>query len=81
MDAVAVIVDVQDLAYTVVAALVAATTVTIAISLAIRGAARYDDLHQQGRIAASYGSLAVAGVSVIVALAMVGLGLYVMVSK
>jgi hypothetical protein len=78
---VAVIVDVQDLAYTVLAALVAATAVTIAISLAIRGAARYADLQQQGRIVASYGSLALAGISAVVALAMVALGIFVMVSK
>jgi hypothetical protein len=76
----AVIVDIQELAYTVLASIVAATAVTIAVSLAIRGTARYVDHSQNGRVALAYGSLALAGICVLAALAMLGFGLYVMIS-
>jgi hypothetical protein len=81
MNVVAVIVDFKDLGYTVVASVIAATAITIAISLAIRGAARYAELSQHGRSLAGYGALALASVSATVALALVALGLFVMIAN
>lgn len=64
----------------VVAGSVSAIVLTIVVSFGIRGMAKYVDYHQEGRVVLAYGSLAVGGISVILTLGLIVLGIYLMVA-
>lgn len=64
----------------VVAGAVAAIVLTIVVSFGIRGTAKYVDYIQEGRTALAYGSLAIGGISLLLTLGLIILGIYLMVS-
>ena len=78
---VAEIVDTAELLSSVVAALVAAILFTLAVSLAIRGAARYVDYGSEGRVVAATVSLALSVLFGVLAIALVATGLYLLISS
>ena len=74
------IVDTGDLVSSVVAALISAVLFTLAVSLSIRGAARWVDLGNEGRSIAASFSLLGSLLAGAVALGLVATGLYLLVS-
>jgi hypothetical protein len=75
----AVIVEVRALFETAVAAIVGGVGVTLAFSVAIYGAARYIDLREAGRTGGAVAAAALGIAGLIVSVAAVGAGLWVMV--
>jgi len=76
----ATVVNWSELAESVAAGAIAAITLTVVVSLGIRGTAKYVDYSQDNRMALAYASLAVGGVSVILTAALIILGIYLMVT-
>ena len=76
----AAIVDTGELLSSVVAALVSAVLFTTAVSVSIRGAARWVDLGNEGKGAAAAISLLVSVLAGVVALGLVLTGLYLLIS-
>ena len=76
----ATVVNWSELAESVAAGAIAAITLTIVVSLGIRGTAKYVDHSQDNRMGLAYASLAVGGVSVILTAALIILGIYLMVA-
>lgn len=73
------LVDLDALAQSMVAALVAGLTVTLAFSLSIFGATRYVDLRRHGREVAALGAAALAALALLATIAAVVFGLIVMI--
>ena len=80
MISLATVVNWSELAESVAAGAIAAITLTIVVSLGIRGTAKYVDYSQDNRMGLAYASLAVGGVSVILTAALIILGIYLMVA-
>jgi len=80
MPLIAEIVNWADVGGSVVAGAVAAITLTIVVSLGIRGMAKYVDYGQEGRITAAYAALAIGGLSVLATVVLIVLGIYLMVA-
>jgi len=76
----ATVVNWSELAESVAAGAIAAITLTVVVSLGIRGTAKYVDYSQDNRMALAYASLAVGGVSVILTAGLIILGIYLMVT-
>jgi hypothetical protein len=76
----ATVVDVNALAQSMAAALIAGLSVTLAFSLSIFGATRYADLRRDGRGVAALGAALLAGLALLGSIAAVVFGLIVMVS-
>lgn len=80
MPLLASIVDAGDLISSVVAALVSAVVFTLAVSISIRGAARWVDLGNDGRGVAAAFNLLTSILAGAVALGLVCTGLYLLIS-
>jgi len=78
---IAEIVEVKELAQTVVFAFVAGVGVTLIFSLAIWGAARFVDLSQEDRPVAAGAAAGAAGLALLALAAVVVIGVIVMTSK
>lgn len=76
----ATVVDWKTLGESVLAGSVSAIAITIVVSLGIRGTAKYVDYNLEGRTMAAIGSLAVGGISVLLTIGMIVLGIYLMVA-
>ena len=74
------IVNSGDLISSIVAALISAIFFTFAVSVSIRGAARWVDLGNEGRGSAAVINLLVSVFAGAVALGLVGIGLYLLIS-
>ena len=81
MTPLATVVDVSALAQTALAALVGGVGVTFLFSLAILGGTRFGDLRKEGRGAAAYGALALAGFGLAASALGIAIGIAVMVGK
>lgn len=80
MSVFASIIDTGDLISSVVAALVSAVIFTLAVSISIRGAARWVDLGNDGRGVAAAFNLLISILAGAVALGLVCTGLYLLIS-
>lgn len=80
MSVFASIIDTGDLISSVVAALVSAVIFTLAVSISIRGAARWVDLGNAGRGVAAAFNLLISILAGAVALGLVCTGLYLLIS-
>jgi hypothetical protein len=78
---IATIVEGRQLIETVIAAVVAGLGITLAFSLAIRGAARFADLNREDRTLAAGAALGMAGLALAVIAAGAVFGIVVMSSK
>jgi hypothetical protein len=76
----ATLVNWEQLLESVAAGAISAIVLTVVVSLGIRGTAKYVDYSQEGRMALAYSSLAVGGISVVLTVALIVLGIYLMVS-
>ena len=76
----ATVVNWSELIQSVIAGAVAAIILTIVVSLGIRGTAKYVDYSQDNRMGLAYASLAVGGVSLVLTMALIVLGIYLMVA-
>lgn len=74
------VVNWAELGESVAAGAIAAIALTIVVSLGIRGTAKYVDYGQEGRMTAAYLSLAVGGLAVLLTVAMIITGIYLMVA-
>lgn len=74
------VVNWTELGESVAAGAIAAIAITIVVSFGIRGTAKYVDYSQEGRMGAAYCSLAVGGISIVLTLAMILMGIYLMVA-
>ena len=77
----AALVNVEDLASTVVAAFVSAMAVAIVASLGIWGSTKYVDFSQDGRTVSAAFALCVGILGLITTLGIIALGLFLMVAK
>ena len=80
MTTLAALVDWTELVESIVTGAVGAIALTTVVSLGIRGTARYIDYSLDRRMGMAYASLVVGGVSVLLALALIIFGLYLMVA-
>lgn len=80
MEVFAVVVDLEDLFDTVVAAFVASMAVAFVASLGIWGVTKYVDLGQDGRMVSAALALGVGAFGFLATLAIIALGLYLMIS-
>lgn len=80
MSLLATVVNWPELLESVLAGAVSAILITIVVSLGIRGTAKYVDYNLEGKTAAAIGSLAVGGISVVLTLAIIVFGIYLMVA-
>lgn len=80
MNLLATVVNWSELLQSVAAGAVSAILITIVVSLGIRGTAKYVDYNLEGRTAPALASLAVGGISVVLTIAMIIFGIYIMVA-
>lgn len=76
---IAIIVDLDELLFSVAAAIVAGIAVTVVVSMAIWGTTRYVDYHDEGRGRAAIGALAVGIVALLLTAVIVLGGILLMV--
>ncbi|MGK2933443.1 MAG: hypothetical protein ACSLFD_11885 [Solirubrobacterales bacterium] len=80
MTTLASIVNWPELIESIVAGATAAIALTVVVSFGIRGTAKYVDYSLDNRMGLAYASLAVGGISVLLTVALIALGLYIMVA-
>jgi hypothetical protein len=73
--------DLNDLLGAAAASVVVVVAFAFAVSLAILGASKYVDFGTGGRATAAYGSLVVVLLGSLVAVVIVAVGLYVMITR